>query len=274
MDPSTISRTFPDQPGRERQLRRSLRPRLAAGGLALAFHLGLLALMVAGSPVQRPRDPEPETPPFVTVMVAPKPPPKRPDRPAGSPPRATASATPPRPAPPAKVATPPRPRIPRATPPPRVEQLAASPAAPEPNLVLGESDLSGATVAGTGGGTGGSGGSGSGGGCDMVRRLQDALRGDPEVTAAVTLSHRALGPGGKAILIWNGEWLRNPGQAGKGLAGVRQAIAMEVAFAPEACRAQAMRGLVVISFTDRPDAPRLALGAREWRWTELLSARR
>ena len=151
----------------------------------------------------------------------------------------------------------------------------AAPEPSEPDVVLGESDLAGATLAGTGGGTGGAGGgAGSGAGCDMVRRLQDALREDPEVTTAVTLSHRALGARGKAILIWNGEWLRSPGQAGKGLAGVRQAIAMEVAFAPAACRAQTMRGLVVIAFNDRPDAPRLALGAREWRWTELLSARR
>jgi len=179
------------------------------------------------------------------------------------------------PEPAARAAAPLRARTPRAPPPPRVERLAAGPAASEPNVVLGESDLAGATIAGTGGGTGGSGGgSGSGDGCDMVRRLQDALRRDPEVTAAVTQSHRALGAGAKAILVWNGEWLRSPGQAGKGLAGVRQAIAMEVAFAPEACRAQTMRGLVVIAFNDRPDAPRLALGTREWRWTELLSARR
>lgn len=108
----------------------------------------------------------------------------------------------------------------------------------------------------------------------MARRLQDALRGDPEVTAAVTSAHRSLGSGGKAILVWNGEWLRSPGQAGKGLAGVRQAIAMEVAFAPAACKTQPMRGLLVISFNDRAGAPRLAIGSREWRWSELLAARR
>lgn len=245
--------------------------------MAVTLHLALLALILAKPPALPQQNPEPEPPPFVTVMVARRPPPpRRPDRPAGSPPRTAPAASPPKLAQPVKVATPLRPRPPRAIPPPRVERLAASTAAAEPSVVLGESALAGATVAGTGGGAGGSGGgSGSGsGGCDMVRRLQDALRRDPEVTAAVTLSHRTLGGRDKAILIWNGAWLRSPGQAGKGLAGVRQAIAMEVAFAPEACRVQAMRGLVVISFNDWPDAPRLALGAREWRWTELLSARR
>lgn len=244
--------------------------------MALGLHLVLLALVITSSPAPRPQDAEIESPPFVMVIVAPRPPPPtRPDRSAGSPPRTIPLAARPRPAPLLKVATPLIPGVPRTTPPPHMERLIASPATPEPNVVLGESDLAGATVAGAGGGVGGSGGGpGSGDGCDMVRRLQDALRKDPEVTAAVTLSHRALGAGGKAILVWNGEWLRSPGQAGKGLAGVRQAIAMEIAFAPEACRGQSMRGLVVIAFNDRADAPRLALGARQWRWTELLSARR
>lgn len=241
----------------------------------IVFHAALFALIIGGPPV--PRAPTFEPPPFVSVTVASRPPPPdRPDEQAGSPPRATASTPPPKPAPPAPIAPPARGRIPREAPPPETEPVAARAAPADPDVVLGESDLAGATVAGTGGGAGGSGGGfGSGdGGCDMVRRLQDALREDAEVTAAVTRSYRALGPAGRAILIWNGDWLRSPGQAGRGLAGVRQAIAMEIAFAPEACRARPMRGLVVIAFNDRPDAPRLALGAREWRWTELLSARR
>lgn len=108
----------------------------------------------------------------------------------------------------------------------------------------------------------------------MVGRLQAALRRDADIRRAVDEAHRTLGPRGRAILVWNGEWLRNPGQDGKGLAGVRQAIAMEVAFAPAACRAQTMRGLVLISFSDAPGAPGLALGGGEWRWTDLLAARR
>jgi hypothetical protein len=147
---------------------------------------------------------------------------------------------------------------------------------------LSDAQLAGATVAGPGGGvggrggargTGGAGGSGAGdGGCDMVRWLQDALRDDPEVRAAVTRAQAEVGPG-KALLVWNGDWIRNPGEAGEGLAGVRQAIAMEVAFAPHACRAQPMRGLVLISFSDGAGGPRLALGNGSWRWGDMLRGR-
>jgi len=278
VNPSTRLPGIPDRPHGERPLQRPERARLWAALVAIVFHAALFALIVAGPPVPRPPAPEPEPPPFVSVMFAPRlpPPPDRPDRSGGSPPRAKAEAPRPKPAPTPPALPPLRQRVPRQTPPPEIARVVAGPASIDPGVALGEADLAGATVAGTGDGAGGLGG-GNGSSaerCDMVRRLQDALRDDPEVTAAVTRSHRALGPGGKAILIWNGEWLRNPGEAGRGLAGVRQAITMEVAFAPAACRARVMRGLVVISFNDRSDAPRLALGSREWRWAELLSARR
>jgi hypothetical protein len=104
-----------------------------------------------------------------------------------------------------------------------------------------------------------------------VQRLQDALRGDPDVVAAVAQAHRSAA--GKAVLVWNGDWLQSPGQEGKGLAGLRQAIIMEVAFAPKACRAQPMRGLVLISLNDRPGGSRLVLGSVTWRWSDLLLAR-
>lgn len=146
--------------------------------------------------------------------------------------------------------------------------------------VIGEAQLAGALKAGTGqgggagSGSGGGGGSGgAGGACDMVRRLQDALRADPEVRDAVARAHRAMPASGRAILVWNGDWIQDPGQAGKGLAGVRQAIALEVAFSPRECRTQTMRGLAVIAFADGPAAPRLALGEASWRWSDLLGAR-
>ena len=121
---------------------------------------------------------------------------------------------------------------------------------------------------GSGSGVGGGAGSGSHGGCDMVGRLQDALRDAPAVLAAAERAQDEFGPGG-ALLIWDGEWLRSRGQDGKGLASVRQAVAVEVAFAPAACLAPPVRGLVVISLTDRPGGPRVALGRDRWRWSDL-----
>jgi hypothetical protein len=108
----------------------------------------------------------------------------------------------------------------------------------------------------------------------MVVRLQSALRRDPQVRAAIQRAHGQPGVDGRALLVWNGDWVRNPDQEGKGLAGVRQAIAMEVAFAPEACRREPVQGLVLISMGDGPGAARVALGRGRWAWSDLLSARR
>jgi hypothetical protein len=49
---------------------------------------------------------------------------------------------------------------------------------------------------------------------------------------------------------------------------------LEIAFAPAACRAEPMQGVVLISLSDAPGALRLALGAPSWRWSELLARRR
>ncbi|CAN5120299.1 hypothetical protein BH10PSE1_BH10PSE1_33550 [soil metagenome] len=111
-------------------------------------------------------------------------------------------------------------------------------------------------------------GDGSGGPCDMVRRIQDALRADADIRQTAAEAHRSLGRN-RALLMWDGDWLQSPGQAGKGLAGVRQAIALEVAFAPPACRRQSMQGFAVISLGDAADSPRIALGAARWRWSDL-----
>src|SRR5665213_4089403 len=101
----------------------------------------------------------------------------------------------------------------------------------------------------------------------MVRRLQAALRRDARIQAAVAEAHRGSGSA-PAVLVWNGDWIRSGLEDGKGLAGVRQAIMVEVAFAPAACRAEPMHGLVLISLNDGPGAARLALGSGAWRWSD------
>jgi hypothetical protein len=144
-----------------------------------------------------------------------------------------------------------------------VEPIAAKPG-PKTQMAVevAESDLVGAATAGSGG---------SGGGCNMVRLLQAALRKDASVQAAVAQAHRA--GTGKAMLVWNGDWVQHPEQEGHGLAMIREAILIEVGFAPAACKAEPMRGMVMISLSDAPGAPRLALGGGDWRWQDMLFAR-
>lgn len=261
----------------------------AAIMVSLAAHLGVL---FAFSLAPAPREPEPlaEPAPIPVMLVPPEPPPKPNPLPDGGSPPAAQDApkpTPPKPEPPKPI--PPKPvpaprtpvRPPRAVPPPQVKALPLDPTpAADPAAIVSEAELAGAiTVAsGAGIGAGGSGsgmGSGSGAGagdCDMVQRLQAALRRDPEVRAAV-LNARRTAANPRAIRIWNGDWIRDQSQAGKGLAGLRQAIIMEVGFAPEACRDKPVRGLVLITFEDGPGGARIALGSGTWRWTDLLGRR-
>ena len=105
----------------------------------------------------------------------------------------------------------------------------------------------------------------------MARRLQAALRKDARVQAAVAEAGRVPG---EALFVWNGDWIRSRGQDGAGLAAVREAILWEVAFAPAACRAEPVHGLVLVSMADVPGAARLVLGAADWRWSDLLHPRR
>lgn len=136
------------------------------------------------------------------------------------------------------------------------ETLAAdvdSGAGSEPGL--SDAQLAGAETAGAGGG---------GGSCDMTRRLQEVLRKDPLVHVAVA------GFAGKAVMVWNGDWVWFHGDVGRGLTAVRQAMAWEIAFAPEACRAKPMHGLVVLSLNEAQGPVRLAVGLQDWRWSDLL----
>ena len=151
----------------------------------------------------------------------------------------------------------------RPSPPTKVVEAAPAYAGPITQMAVevSDSDLIGATTAGSGG---------AGGGCNMVRLLQAALRKDAKVQAAIAEAHRA--GTGKAMLVWNGDWVQHPSQDGHGLAMIREAILVEVGFAPAACKQEPQHGMVVISLNDAPGSPRVALGGGSWRRTDLLFA--
>jgi hypothetical protein len=176
-----------------------------------------------------------------------------------SPPAAPAPQ--PKPAPSAPAKPPPPRSLARPTPAPRERQPLPADETPraESGAGVSEAALAGAATAGSGG---------AGGACNMVRRLQDALRKDRLVQSAAAEAHK-----GAAILVWNGDWVRNAEQDGKGLAAVREAILWEVGFAPAACRAEPVRGLVLLSLNDAPGSPRLVVGTGEWRWSDMLKIR-
>jgi hypothetical protein len=226
--------------------RRGRRDRLVAGVVSIAAHLAIVLALVSARVDQPSAAPVPVE---VTLVDG----------------RSFAPAPAPSAAAPTPAARPPAPRtIVRRTPAlTDVDYIPVTPApivAPSPAV----GDARGAGVQGVGEGAGG-GGAGGGRRCDMAGRLQAALRADPLVRAAV------IGSAGKATTVWDGDWVRSGGEDGKGLAAVREAILWEVGFAPAACRAQPMRGLVLISLND---ATRLAIGQGEWRWSDLLTPRR
>lgn len=147
---------------------------------------------------------------------------------------------------------------------PVAEQALAEVVTTRPNTsdLLSDAQVVSAVAAGEGGDSGPSGGNG-GGGCNTAQVLQTALRRDPMVLKAITNAGRL----GKAVILWDGDWVRSGDQDGKGLSGVRQAILWTLAFAPEACRNKAMEGLVLISLAGDT---RLAIGTDRWRWSDLL----
>jgi hypothetical protein len=258
------------RPGEGRAARRRAGRRIFAWGVAVAAHVlvGVLVLQALPKPL------EVFEPSAVIVDLVPRPPPPAPPVPApekpAPQPAPERAATPAHKAAPAKPAARPVHLAIRA---PAPRSLPTPPARPvEAPTELSAADVAGATTAGSGAGSGGS-GSGGGGRCDMVRRLQEALRRDARVQAAVADAHRAAGGRGAAIMVWNGDWVRSGDEEGKGLASVRQAIAVDVAFAPQACRAEPVSGLVLISLNDAPGSAKLALGAGHWRWSDLLFAR-
>lgn len=247
-------------------------------GLSIGAHLALL-LAILSAPVPAP-PPEPEAiqvslfegPP--APVVAPPKPPGPPDEPAPKAQPTPPKPVPPKPPPPIKLAARPV-KAPLAvkTIPVKEEAEEADPA-PAPPAQPSDAQMAGALTAGAGAGGGGGGGGGGGTRCDMVRRIQLKLREDAMVQAAFASAHRRFAMGSKVIWLWNGDWVRSPGEDGKGLSVVRQAVIWEVGFAPEACRREPVHGLVLISLNDQPGAPRLAIGQGSWRWPDLLFPRR
>jgi hypothetical protein len=223
------------------------RRRLVAGGLSAAIHLSLLsALLWTRTPPPSPPGAAPITVALVdarTLFPAPTPPAPTPPGPRAAPAPARHAA---------------RRNLARPTPPRRAaEPIAAGPSrADEEGAELSEAQLAGATGAGSGA---------PGGACDMPARLQGALRRDPLVQAAVSSL------AGKAVMVWNGDWVKRRGEDGKGLAAVREAIMWEIAFAPKACRAEPVHGLVVLSMNPAQGSARLAVGLDRWRWSDLLA---
>lgn len=234
-----------------RPRRRGLQ-RLVTVTFSLAAHVLVLAalLSVRSTP---PPTPAQEPAPIPVALVELPPPPK------AQPPE------PPSPAPPAPEKPPPKLHPPKPAPP----DVAPLPARPDPKATTGveltAAQLAGATHAGAG--------SGGGGPCDVARWLQAGLRKDPRVQAA--LLNGALGPGsgGRALMLWNGDWVRSAGEDGDGLAVIREAVMMEILSAPAACRVEPMHGLILISPAEGAGSARLAVGSADWRWADLLLPR-
>lgn len=185
---------------------------------------------------------------MVVALVPPPHPPEVPSPPTDKPPTPE-----PPPPPPRNVARPAK------HPPP---QAMAIPAGKGPKAngdsEVSDAELASASTAGAGGGRS----------CNMTQWLQSALRKDARVQAAMADVDR-----GKAVRVWNGDWVRHGDQEGDGLAAVREAIMWEVGFAPLACRNEPVKGLVAISLNDGPAPARLVMGQGAWRWTDLLSLR-
>jgi hypothetical protein len=207
-------------------------------------------------------------PPAIDVALVTLPPPKPPEPPtpviAPAPPTPVKAEkpTPPKAAKVVKVEkvaqhhTRVRPSPPR----PSFLMLAADPKpAADPGVELSEGEIAGAVRNG-----GGDGGGGGGSRCDMTRRIQETLRKDPMVQEAIARY------AGKAVRVWNGDWMWFQGDDGKGLTAVRQAMMWEIAFSPAECKHQSMHGLVLLSASDRNGSARLAVGGGAWRWSDLL----
>jgi hypothetical protein len=212
-------------------------------GIAAASVVGHLVVGLALFAAWAKPEPPAYDPPAMTIALVTLPPP------------AAADPAPPSPAKPAPAAAHAQRSFVRPTPKPApAASLVAAVHGRSANGPPGLSDaaLSGAATAASGGGDGG---------CNMARRLEEDLDHDQLVQSAVA------GFSGKAVMVWNGDWVWLDGEDGKGLTAVRQAMMWDIAFSPQACRAQPMHGLVVIAANS---GARLVVGSGAWRWSDLL----
>ena len=244
---------------------------MVAGVVSIALHGALLFVLF---PPQKDRTAEFEPAPMEVSMVGPP----LAAAPAAPAPAAAEVAEVEPEQPPAKTLLRPAPW----KPPPEVQTIRAvkapkgepAPEPPKPAPQLSAAQIAGArTASGGGGGAGVGQGAGGGGGraCDMVAFLERRLRRDARVQAVIAEAHRSGAMSSRAVLVWDGDWIQSSGQDGKGLAGVREALMVEIAFAPESCRTDPVSGLVVIALDDQPGSIRLAMGADRWRWMDLVS---
>ena len=245
------------------EARRRTRRRLITAAFSVAGHLALvLALLSVQADAPQVLEPEPIVVQLVRAPRAPEPA-------KAEPAPATAKPEPEKPAPPRRAIVRPTPAPPPDVVSRPVRETEVAQVESNGDDEVSDAQLAGAATAGSGGE-----GSGSGGGdCNMTRRLQSALRKDARVQAAVADALASSRSGGKAIVVWNGDWVRHGGQEGQGMAAVREAILWEVGFAPKACRAEPMHGLVLISLNDMPGSARLVVGSDQWRWSDILFRR-
>lgn len=230
--------------------RRSARRRsLLSGALSVVAHSLVLLVLLLPARTDPPKVPDTE-PVTVELVQAPSPvdaaPTPETSKPTPAPPSARRKTV--------KTAAAPR----KAKVVPATEGLTAAVQPGDGDAEVGEAELASAATSESGP---------PGSACNMTRWLQRALRRDPRVQAAVAEAHQ-----GRPIVLWNGDWIRRGGQDGNGLAAVREALMWEIGFAPVACRAEPVRGLVLITLNDAPGSARLVVGAGRWRWSDLLFA--
>jgi len=253
-----IAQTPWDRPVGGASTARRRRLRLAVTSLSVIAH-ALVLLVFVSRRIESPVFVEPE--PVQVTLVAYRDLTPGTEAPAAAPVKAPEVKPPPR-----------RERI--KPPPPPIVKARYVPRTP-PAPVRSHSDADalaamGLTAGGEGSGEG-TGSGGSGGVCDMRRFLQASLQKDRQVMDAVT--QRVRNGQASAIPVWHGEWIRSGEEDGEGLAVIREALIMSIFSAPEACRSELMHGPAVLRLSNSGVTARLALGASNWRWSDLLMAR-